>query len=95
MLKLTMLMLAVTIAVWPTVETFGGFTAVTFVYGFFAGGFPSLPPTIVADFYGAQFKSTRGKKKFNYFRISTSDVRTISYPLFPPPRRVHLFQVSK
>ena len=61
MLKLTMLVLAVTIALWPTVETFGGFAAITFVYGFFAGGFPSLPPTIVADYYGAQFKSKQMK----------------------------------
>ena len=29
----------------------------TLVHRFFAGGYPSLPPTILADYYGQDFKS--------------------------------------
>lgn len=51
MLKLSMLVMTISICCWPWMESFGGFMAVAIFYGFFAGGFPSLPPTILADYY--------------------------------------------
>ena len=36
-------------------------TAIGCVYGFAAGGFPSLPPTILADYYGNAFPLLRTK----------------------------------
>eukprot|EP00038_Savillea_parva_P024874 m.45367 g.45367 ORF g.45367 m.45367 type:complete len:578 (-) comp6642_c0_seq2:83-1816(-) len=54
-LAATCFVLAVTAAVWPAAKSFGSLVVIALLYGFFAGGVPSLPPTVVADYYGKHF----------------------------------------
>ena len=47
--------LALAAAVWPVMKSFESLCILALVYGFFAGAVPSLPPTIVADYYSQHF----------------------------------------
>ena len=53
MFRISLFMLAATLVVWPHASSLASLIAVAICYGFFAGGYPSLPPTIIADHFDA------------------------------------------
>lgn len=48
----SMVVLIACVLIWTHVESLAGLLVLSCCYGFFAGGFPSLPPSIIAEYYG-------------------------------------------
>jgi MFS family permease len=55
MLKASTVALTAASMAWPFAESLPSIMAVALVYGFFSGAVPSLPPTILADYYEKAF----------------------------------------
>ena len=55
--KLSITILGVAALLWPRAQTRGELFAFGIVYGFFAGAYPSLHGTIIADFFAADYNN--------------------------------------